>query len=200
MPGKAGQNGALRVSPVDQRGRPISPPVLSAAEAVRRRAIRHGQRMLVDPALTANLLEEAAAGVSRALKAKKTDELPVRDLESYLFRAFLRRLNLAKKRQSLVAEAIELLALRSPTSWDPIEELERKIFVDEFLMRCGFVMRDVLCRRLDTGSWKQIGRAYGISAHAAESKFSQALQKLKKRLGLQSADGIRLRSDDDKQD
>ena len=63
MPGKAGQNGAMRVSPVDQRGRPISALVLSAAEEVRRRAIRHGQKMFVDPALTANLLEEAAAAV-----------------------------------------------------------------------------------------------------------------------------------------
>lgn len=184
MPGKAGQNDALRVSPVDQRGRPISPPVLSAAEELKRRAIRHGQKMFVDPALTANLLEEAAAAVSRALKAKNTHEPPVRDLESYLFRAFLRRLNRAKKRQSLVAEAVDLQAFLSHISWDPKRELEMKIFLDEFLMRCGPSTGDVLCRRLEGCSWKEIGRAYRISSHAAESKFSQALQKLKKKLGL----------------
>src|SRR5437016_2968775 len=165
MPGKAGQNGALRVSPVDQRGRPISPPVLSAAEEVRRRAIRHGQKMFVDPALTANLLEEAAAAVSRALKAKNTHERPIQDLESYLFRAFLRRLNRAKKRQSLVAEAVEFQAFLSRTSNDPRRELEMKIFIDEFLMRCDPGMRDVLCRRLERCSWKEIARAYRISTH-----------------------------------
>jgi hypothetical protein len=49
---------------MDQRGRPISPPVLSAAEEVSRRAIHHAERLLVDPAVAANLLEEAAATVS----------------------------------------------------------------------------------------------------------------------------------------
>ncbi len=184
MPGKAGQNGALRVSPTDQRGRPISPPVLSAAEEVRRRAIRHGQRMFVDPALAANLLEEAAAAVSRALKARNTHVRPVRDLESYLFRAFLRRLNRTKKRQSLLAEAVELQAFLSRISWDPERELEMEIFIDEFLMQCDPIMRDVLCRRMEGCSWKEIGWAYRISSHAAESKFSQALQKVRKKLGL----------------
>ena len=65
MPGQAGENGAARVSPMDQRGRPISPPVLRAAEEVSRRAIQHAERLLVDPAVAANLLEEAAATVSR---------------------------------------------------------------------------------------------------------------------------------------
>jgi len=93
MPAQAGENGAARVSPVDQRGRPISPPVLVAAEELSRRAISHAEKLLVDPAVAANLLEEAAATVSRALKAKNIHEPPVQDLESYLFRAFLRRLN-----------------------------------------------------------------------------------------------------------
>src|SRR5216683_662884 len=87
MPAQAGENGAPRVSPMAQGGRPISPPVLSAAEVIRRRAIHHAERLLVDPAVAANLLEEAAATVSRALKAKNTHERPVEDLESYLFRA-----------------------------------------------------------------------------------------------------------------
>src|SRR5437870_9624739 len=104
MPGQAGENGAARVSPMDQRGRPISPPVLRAAEEVSRRAIHHAERLLVDPAIAANLLEEAAATVSRALKTKNTHERSVQDLESYLFRAFLRRLNRTTKRQSLLAD------------------------------------------------------------------------------------------------
>ena len=66
MPSQAGENGAVRVSPMDQRGRPISPAVLNAAEEVRRRAIYHAEKLQVDPAVAANLLEEAAATVSRA--------------------------------------------------------------------------------------------------------------------------------------
>ena len=183
MPGQAGENGAARVSPMDRCGRPISPTVLRAAEEISRRAIQHAEKLFVDPAVAANLLEEAAAAVSRALKAKNAHE-PVRDLESYLFRAFLRRLNRSKQRQALLAEAVELQAFLSRISWDPRRGLEMKIFIDEFLMRCDPAMRDVLCRRIEGCSWKEIGWIYRISSHAAESKFSQALQKVRRRLRL----------------
>jgi DNA-directed RNA polymerase specialized sigma24 family protein len=184
MPCQAGQNGAVRVSPMDRRSRPISPPVLSAAEEVSRRAIHHAERLDVDPAVAANLLEEASATVSRALMMKNNREGSVRDLESYVFRAFLRRLNRTKKRQSLLAQAVQLDAFLSATSWDPRRTLEMKILIDEFLMHCDPAMRDVLCRRMEGCSWKEIGRTYRISSHAAESKFSQALQKVRRKLGV----------------
>ena len=184
MTGQARQNGALHVSPMDQHGRLISPPVLRAAEEVSNRAILHAVRVLVDPAIAANLLEEAAATVSRVLTAKNADEGSVRNLESYLFRAFLRRLNRVKKRQSFVAKAVELEAQLPRVSGDPGKALETKIFIDEFLMHCDPVIRDMLCRRMAGCSWKEIGSAYGISSHAAESKFSQTLQKVRSKLGL----------------
>jgi DNA-directed RNA polymerase specialized sigma24 family protein len=184
MTGQAGQNGAIPVSPMDRRGRPISPPVLRAAEEISRRAIQHAERLLVDPAIAANLLEEAAATVSRALRAKNSDEDSVRDLESYLFRAFLRRLNRTKKQQSFLAKTVELQAFLPLVSSDPRKTLEMKILIDEFLMRCDPAMRDVLCRRMEGCSWKEIGRAYRISSHAAESKFNQAFQKVRSKLGL----------------
>src|SRR5437588_10084828 len=100
MSAQARENGAARVSPMDQRGRPICPLVLVAAEELSRRAIHHAEKLLVDPAVAANLLEEAAATVSRDLKAKSTHEPPVQDLDSYLFRAFLSRINRSKKRKA----------------------------------------------------------------------------------------------------
>ena len=184
MAAQARENGAVRVSPMDQHGRPISPPVLSAAEEVSRRAIHHAERLLVDPAVAANLLEEAAATVSRAVMARNALGNPVHDLESYLFRAFLRRLNRTKKRQSLSADAVDLDPFLSRISGDLRRALEMKIFIDELLMQCDPVVRDMLCRRLGGCSWKEIGRAYQISSHAAESKFSQALQKIRKKLRL----------------
>lgn len=184
MPGQVGQNGAIRVSPMDQRGRPISPLVLTAAEEVSRRAIYHAERLLIDPAAAANLLEEIAATVSRLLETKSTGNNPIRDLESYLFRAFLRRLNRLKKRELLIAEAVELQAFLSRMSWDPRRALEMKILMDELLTQCNPIIRDFFCRRSVPCSWREVGRAYGISAHAAESKFSQALQNIKKKLGL----------------
>ena len=182
MSPQARENGAVRVSPMDQRGRPISPGVLSAAEEVRVRAIHHAERLLVDPAVAANLLEEAAATVSRALRAKSADDRPVQDLESYLFRAFLRRLNKAKKRQSLLSDNLDSDAFLSRISCDPRRSLEMKIFIDELLTQSDPLVRDMLFRRLSGCSWAEVGLAHQISGHAAESKFSQALQKIRKKL------------------
>jgi hypothetical protein len=184
MPGQAGQNGASRVSPTDQRGRPISPRVLNATEKVSRRAMYHAGKLLIDPAVAANLLEETAAAVSRVLQSRNTDRNSIRDLESYIFRAFLRRLNRVKKQELLTARALELQAFLWRISHDPRRTLEMKILVDELLRQFNPMMRDFFCRHSVLSSWREVGRVYGISAHAAESKFSQALQTVKKKLGL----------------
>ena len=111
---------SFRISPVDRLGRSISPLVLDAAEKIGRRAIRHAENLLIDPAVATTLMEEAAAAVSRAVDRKKhCDEQPVRDLRAYLFRAFLRRLNKAKKRQLMVAAAVRLFSATSPRSTCP---------------------------------------------------------------------------------
>lgn len=184
MPGQAVQYGAIRVSPVDQRGRPISPRVLAAAEGISRRAIYHAGKLLIDPAVAANVLEETAAAVSRVLETNHTEPHTIRDLESYLFRAFLRRLNRIKKQELLTARALELEAFGSRISHDPRRSLEMKILVDELLLQFNPMMRDFFCRHSAFSSWREVGRAYGISAHAAESKFSRALQTAKKKLRL----------------
>jgi DNA-directed RNA polymerase specialized sigma24 family protein len=183
MPEEAVQKRNASLSPFDHRGQAITPPVLSVAEEISRRAIRHAERVSVDPAVAANLLEEAAATVSRALRARCGNEAPVRDLEAYLFRAFLRRLNRTKKRQMRLEEAVGFLG-STPKTWDPRRAVEMKILLDEFLMKCDPEMRDVLYRRIAGSSWEEIGWVYQISSHAAESKFSRAFQKIKRQLGL----------------
>jgi len=172
---------------VDRLGRRISPSVLDAAEEVGRRAIEHAERELIDPAVAATLLEEAAATVSRALDAKRHHtQNAVRDLPSYLFLAFIRRVNRTKKRQLLLEDAIQVRSAGSHNSTDPEAELELKILVDELLTRCDPVTRDMFYRRIQGFSWKEIGLSYNISGHAAESRFNQALHKVGVRLGLRS--------------
>src|SRR5260370_12727214 len=83
-----------RISPVDHLGRSISRPVLEAAEGIVTRAVEHAAQLLIDPAIAATLLEDAAAAVSRALPlamVPNTQRIP--DLPCYLFRAFILRVN-----------------------------------------------------------------------------------------------------------
>ena len=185
MPDEVGQKSQASLSPFDHRGQAITPPVLSAAEEISRRAIRHAERISIDPAVAANLLEEAAAAVTRVLNGKHANQDPIRNIEAYLFRAFLRRLNRTKKRDMRLAEAIASSGHISTESLEPSNTLDKKILLDEFLMHCDEATRDMLCRRVAGFSWKEIARAYQVSSHAAESRFSQALQRVRRKLGLE---------------
>ncbi len=176
--------GPVRVNSVDRLGRPISPAVLSAAEEIGRRAIYHAERLLIDPAVAANLLEEAAATVSRAINAKPMSQHLIQDLRSYLFRAFLRRVNKRHRRELSAAESLRIHAQETPGSVDPRLSIEHKILINEFLTQCDPTTRDMFCRRMVGFSWKEIGWSYRISGHAAESRFNQTFQKVRKKLGL----------------
>lgn len=178
-----------RISPVDRLGRSISPPVLDAAEEIVLRAVDHAEQLLIDPAIAATLLEEAAAAVSRVLQSKRA--LPsdrVRDLPSYLFRAFIRRVNRAKRQQLIEDAGLVSRLMEAPRSINPRVDLELKILIDELLTRCDPKIRDMFYRRVQGFSWKEIGSSYGISGHAAESSFGQAIRKLAKRLGFRLTD------------
>ena len=180
-------NRSLGISPVDRLGRPISAHVLKAAEEIGRRAIEHAAKLSIDPAVAATLLEEAAATVSRAIGSKSHfTHNAVRDLPSYLFRAFIRRVNRTKKRQIVEEDAVRLLSLAADISTDAQAELEMKILVDEVLTRCDPMTREMFYRRIQGFSWKEIASSYGISKHAAESRFGQALRKIAKKLGLKN--------------
>lgn len=180
-------NRSFLISPVDRLGRPISPLVVDAAEEIGRRAIGHAEKLLIDPAVAAGLLEEAAATVSRALASKKhCTQTGVQDLPSYLFRAFIRRVDKIKKKQLNQVDDVPVATLGSANSTDPQADLEMKILVDELLTRCDPVTQEMFYRRIQGFSWKEIGRSYGISKDAAKSRFSQALRRIRQKLGQKS--------------
>jgi hypothetical protein len=184
MVDEARPNGGVRVSQVDRQGTQILPSVHSAAEAIASRAIACAERLHIDAAIAANVLEEAAARVSRQLQPGLACEKQIRDLHSYLFCVFLRLIN-TKQTQSLVAAGVISNGFSAGSnSVDPRTWLDGKILIDELLLRCDPLIREMWSRRIEGFSWKEIGGAYGISGHAAESKFSKALQKIRRRLGL----------------
>lgn len=172
------------VNAVDRLGRRIDPSVLAAAEEIAPRAVLYGERLLCDSALATTLLEEAAATVSRAIKLKRDAGTQVQNLQAYIFRAFVRRVNKARRRDLLLSNHG---ALNPGVHCNPVDlgnDIEFKVLVNEFLARCDSVTRDMFYRRIQGFSWKEIARVHGISVHAAESKFSQALRRVRKKLGL----------------
>lgn len=169
---------------VDSRGRPIDPEVLNVARLIAVRLIRFAEELIKDSALAMSLLEEAAASVSRVIRRRANlGKPPIAHLEAYLFRAFIRRVNTARRKQMRLWNAMTS-PNSSPNRTGYAEKVELKILADEFITRCDAVTRDMLYRRIQGFSWREIGIIYGISAHAAEARFSQRLKKVRRRLGL----------------
>src|SRR5262249_9561426 len=106
------------------------------------------------------------------------------NIEAYLFRAFLRRVNIARQKEPLLSASPILPTASSLDGTGYSEKLELQILSDEFVTHCDPVTRDMLYRRMRGFSWKEIGEFYGISAHAAEARFSQNVNRICRRLGL----------------
>jgi DNA-directed RNA polymerase specialized sigma24 family protein len=160
----------------------IDPAVFDVAQEIGQRAIEYAERLVGDPAVAATILEESAAAVSRALRMKQQSGGPrVRDLQAYLFRSFIRRVNKTRKRQIIIADSASAYLNGSSVQGN----FEWKVLINEFLGRCDPITRDMFYRRIQGFSWKEIGTVYGISSHAAESRFGQALERVRRKLQLQ---------------
>src|SRR5437588_7300953 len=171
----------FQLSPVDRLGRAIDPVVLDAAAQIGPRAMSYAEKLLIDPALAADLLEECAAAVSRVLqKPRPLTDHPIRDLQAYLFRAFIRRVNKNKRRMPVPGNPGNPF----DAEFQAAQHFEAKILIDELLTRCDPITRDMFYRRIQGFSWKEVAKVYSISAHAAESRFSQSLRRVRKRLGM----------------
>ncbi len=174
----------LRLNSVDRHGRHIDPAALAAAEAVFPRALELGINLLVDSAVVANVLEEVAAEASLQLtrRAGVREAAPIRNLAGYVFRAFEREVNRLKQKEVALLDddiARHTLAQR----WaDPSRQLEMNVLSDECLARFDFEVRDMCSRWMAGYSWDEIGKIHGISGHAAEVRFWNAVRRIKARL------------------
>ena len=179
---KSPRGGASRflLNAVDRHGRIIDPAVLAVAREIGPRAVAYADRLLVDTALTLDLFEEAAAAVTEAMKRKETDAPPVRDLPAYLYRTFLRKVNAARKKRTRIETSLRNRA--------PAENLEPQpeisLLFDEVMAIYDRVTQQIIYRRLEGFSWKEIATEFGIRPHAAETRFSRALARARLLLGI----------------
>jgi DNA-directed RNA polymerase specialized sigma24 family protein len=181
-----GSGGVFRLNSVDLRGRKIDSAVLAAAEEIYPRALEHGVKLLGDPAAVTTALEEVAATVSLVIKGKDPpgDLARVRNMRAYLFRAFVRHVNRLKRKGLTLVSLSQVAEVADPPWADPLRQFENKILLDECLAQCDFVTQDMAWRRMQKFSWEEIGRIHGLSAHAAEARFSHALKRARERLKI----------------
>jgi RNA polymerase sigma factor (sigma-70 family) len=154
---------------VDRFGRQIAPAVLSVSMEIGPRALAYAQNMIGDPALAMNYFEEAAASVSAAIEEKTASGAPaVRNVAAYLFRTFIRMVDDAKRKEKILEESLkESGEARIPLTEEA--QVEIAVLLNEVMGTCDRASREVIVLRLEGFSWKEIGKHFGISSHAAEA-------------------------------
>jgi len=175
---------SFRLNSVDRHGRQIDPAVLAAAEAVFPRALEHGVNLLGDSAVVVNTLEEVAATVSQLIARRDPpgEPAPIRNLPGYVFRAFVRKVKRLKNKELAVLDAAIAGQTLAQRLADPVRQLEMKILVEECLAQFDFMERDMCWRRLEGFTWDEIGPVHGLSGHAAEVRFLNAVRAVKAKL------------------
>ena len=167
----------------DRHGRTIESSILSVAQEIAPRALIFGEKLLGDSALAATLLEEAAANVSDTLRRKmERDEPGIEDATRYLFRAFIRRIQVEKQTQLVLDFGAGDDRERHAHPFDRPDP-ERQLLVQELLDTCDTVTREIVYRRLEGFSWKEIELSCGITINAAKLRFSKTLRRLRKNFG-----------------
>jgi DNA-directed RNA polymerase specialized sigma24 family protein len=172
----------IEINSVDQYGRAIAPEVLTAAHDIRRRALRLAEKELGDPATAASILEQTAALVSRALYGSSSvvRNPSVKNLQGYLFRAVVRRIDRLKLKELPTISRSEAALQRH--AYNPSSSLESLLLTNELLAKADNFTRRVFQLRVEGYSWKEIGPTFGIDAHAAESRYSQGLKRIRRGL------------------
>ena len=169
---------------VDHLGRTIDPSVLSVAQEIGPGAVRYAEKVLGDPALAISLFEETAATVSKTLREKAARGKPdVTDIRGYLFLAYMRRVRRQKRMEAVLNDPKSLSLVRQAQYAD-VQDMERNLFLAEALASCDKVTQNILLRRLEGYSWKEIERRCGVSSGAARERFSSTVQRLRKALQL----------------
>ena len=174
----------MLLNAVDRLGRKIDPAVLSIAREIGPRALAYAHNLIGDPAAAINYLEEAAASVSAAMEQKKLSGRPeVRNVAAYLFRTFVRMVDDAKYKEAIAQESIGEQG-NSQIRWATRDQVETAVLFSEVMATCDRASREVVVLRLEGFSWGEIGKHLGISTHAAELRFSKALDRARKTLKI----------------
>lgn len=177
---KARCNPRFLLNSVDLLGREIDPAVASVAQEIAPRAVSHGEKLLGDPALAISLFEEAAATVSKTIKEKEASGKPrIRDMRGYLFRTYLRRISVERKAHLALDDATEEEWQKQARQTDD-SDIERQILVKELLESCDTLTREILYRKLEGCTGKEIEKFCGIPVNAVNLRFSKALRRLQR--------------------
>ena len=165
-------------------GAAVETDLLNAARRNWARVLAYARRYEQDSSVAANILEAVLLATSRAKRARQQSGDPIRNLDSYIYVAFVRRFNryLAKQPQlQFIGSLQDVDALRdSRTSQGP-PTAEDDLLARELIQYMSQRTRRTFLLRMSGYSWKEIARFLKTTANSAQVLFNKEVGKIRSR-------------------
>ena len=185
MPGEIKLNRQVRLWPRDRSGEPIEQDLVDAGERNWTRVYAYAQRHQQDSAQTANLLEAILVAISRARKTNGRLMRPIRNLDNYIYWAFVRRLNRQLAREpkiETVGSLQDLEAHPGIRAKAVSPSIEEELLVKEVMTFLGERPEEMFSLRKTGYSWRDVAGTLKTTVNSVQALFSQALRRAKNRI------------------
>jgi len=155
----------------------------------------YAQRYLEDSSVAANILEAVLRATSRVKRARQKSGKPIRNLDTYVYVAFVRKFKRYLARQpgiQFVGSLQDVDTLHGIRISKSARAVEDEVVARELLQYMSQRMQDSFYLRTTIGySWKETARILKTTANSAQVLFSQGIAKLRSRILKKKVPGKR---------
>jgi len=155
----------------------------------------YAQRYQQDSSVAANLLEAVLRATSRVKRARQKSGKPIRNLDTYVYVAFVRKFKRYMARQprlQFVGSLQDVDTLHGIRISKSARTVEDEVVAKELLQYMSQRMQDSFYLRTTIGySWKETARILKTTANSAQLLFSQGIAKLRSRILKKKGPGRR---------
>jgi hypothetical protein len=175
-------------------GAAIETDLLDAARRNWPRVLSYTQRYQQDSSVAADILETALLATSRVKRARQKSGNPIRNLDTYVYVAFLRKFKRYLARQpkiQFVGSLQDVDTLSDIRHSKGLPAVEHELLAKELLQHMSQRTRQTFFLRTNGYSWKETARFLQTTANSAQVLFNKEIGKLRSRIPKERGPGTR---------
>ena len=163
----------------------VETDLLDAARRNWPRVLSYAQRYQQDSSVAADILEAVLRATSRVKRARQKSGNPIRNLDTYVYVAFVRRFKRCLARQPMiqfVGSLQDVDNLHSIRASKFAHTVEDELLAKELLQHMSQRMQQSFYLRTNGYSWKETARFLKTTANSAQVLFNKEIGKLRSRI------------------
>jgi len=171
---------------LDGSGTEVETDLLAAARKNWGRMLAYARRYEQDSSVAEDILESVLRATSKARKRHPQPDKPIRNLDGYLYVAFVRRFNrYLKTRPPIVYVGTfqDLHSIKSIQKLSQLPTIEDDVLARELLQYMNPRARHTFFLRKHAGySWRDTAKLLKTTTNSAQVLFHQAMEKVRGRI------------------